>query len=231
MANVIRLCGLSKDEIEQRLVTYAQKGFSVSVIENNLDAKIELSHPYGDENAQAIAASYIANDFKDYIYSTFDMPLEVLAAQLLRTNKAILSVAESLTGGLVASRLISIDGISANFFEGIVCYDPLSKIVRCGVDRKTIEKFGTVSRETAVEMVQGLTVGKTNIALSTTGVAGPSKSEGKDVGLVYIAVGRGNFIPVFEHHLSGSRNEIREKTTNLALFYLIRYLQGNILLL
>ena len=93
MANVIRLCGLNKSEIEQRLVSYVEKGFSVSIVENNLDARIELSHPYGDENAQAIAASYIANDFKDYIYSTFDMPLEVLAAQLLRTNKAILSVA------------------------------------------------------------------------------------------------------------------------------------------
>ena len=72
MANVIRLCGLNKSEIEQRLVSYVEKGFSVSIVENNLDARIELSHPYGDENAQAIAASYIANDFKDFIYSTFD---------------------------------------------------------------------------------------------------------------------------------------------------------------
>ncbi len=231
MANVIKLCGLTKDEIEERVSPYREKGFYVSVFEHNLDARIELSDSSRDENAQAIAASYMANDFKDNVYSTFDLPLEVMAAKLLKTNKAVLSTAESLTGGLVASRLVSVAGISENFFEGIVCYDALSKIVRCGVDRHTIEKFGTVSKETAVEMVEGLIVGKTNIALSTTGVAGPSESEGKEVGLVYIAVGRGDFIPVFEHRLSGTRNEIREKTTNLALFYLVRYLQGNILLL
>ncbi|MGN0795591.1 MAG: CinA family protein [Christensenellales bacterium] len=231
MANVIKLCGLTKEEIEEKVLPYREKGFNVSVFERNLDAKIELSSVHGDDNAQAIAASYMANDLKDNVYSTFDMPLEVIAAKLLKTNKAVLSTAESLTGGLIAARLVSVAGISENFFEGIVCYDALSKIVRCGVDRHTIDKFGTVSKETAVEMVEGLIVGKTTIALSTTGVAGPSQSEGKDVGLVYVAVGRGNFIPVFEHRLSGDRNEIREKTTNLALFYLVRYLQGNILLL
>ena len=68
-----------------------------------------------------------------------------------------------------------------------------------------------------------------NLGLATTGLAGPTSDEGKPVGLVYIGVGAGDFITVFEKHLAGERNHIRRATANLALFYLIRYLRGDIL--
>jgi nicotinamide mononucleotide (NMN) deamidase PncC len=78
-------------------------------------------------------------------------------------------------------------------------------------------------------MVKGLCKRPVDIALATTGLAGPTGDEGKPVGLVYIGVGGGDFITVFERRFSGSRNEIRRATSNVALFYLIRYLKGDIL--
>ena len=83
----------------------------------------------------------------------------------------------------------------------------------------------------AREMVSGLLRGKapTFIGLATTGLAGPNGDEGKPVGLVYIGVGSGDFITTFEKNIKGDRNEIRGAVANLALFYLIRYLRGDIL--
>ena len=229
--SVLRLCGLTKAEIESGLQKYVERGLGVTVDESYLDARVEFSIYDGSQNRLAMTTSYIANEFKDYLYSTTDESLEQMCLKLLKHNNLVLSTAESLTGGMVSSRITSVPGASDCFFEGIVCYDTLAKVVRCRVSRQTIDRVGAVSKQTAYEMVRGLLVGKTTIALSTTGVAGPSPSEGKKVGLVYIGVGRDNFIPVFEHNFTGDRQEIREKTTNMALFYLVRYLQGNILLL
>ncbi|HKL94583.1 MAG TPA: CinA family protein, partial [Clostridia bacterium] len=149
----------------------------------------------------------------------------------MRSNQ-MLSVAESLTGGEICSSLIDITGISTHFYEGIVCYNSDSKIRRLGVSKKTLAENGVISKKTAYEMVKGLLINPAvTLGLATTGLAGPTADEGKDVGLVYIAVGSGDFITVFEHNFSGSRNEIRKKSANMAIFYLIRYLQGNILLL
>ena len=93
-----------------------------------------------------------------------------------------------------------------------------------------LRSFAAISsRETAYAMVKGLCRRPVDIALATTGLAGPAGDEGKPVGLVYIAVGGGDFITVFERKFSGSRNEIRKATSNVALFYLIRYLKGDIL--
>ena len=138
-------------------------------------------------------------------------------------------LAESLTGGEICSRLTRVPGISANFYEGIVCYDRGSKMSRLHIPKALLGAYGAVSRETAYAMVKGLVERPVDIGLATTGLAGPQGDEGKPVGLVYIAVGAGEFITVFEKHLAGDRNRIRMSAANLALYYLVRYLRGDIL--
>ena len=227
---VVRICGLDIDTIRLKLSEFLGMGVTFDVEEKCLDAKITMTSAGTRESFDQIKA-YVYNAFSEQVYSAEDISLHTLAATLLKRSKKMLSVAESLTGGEICSRLTSVPGISENFYEGIVCYNRHSKMDRLGIPRAFIGEYGTVSRETAHAMVQGLLNKKVDIGLATTGLAGPTGDEGKPLGLVYIAVGGGEFITTFEKRLSGDRNQIREATANLALFYLVRYLRGDILLL
>ena len=227
---IVKICGLDKDTIRLKLSQFLGMGVTFDVEENCLDAKITMTSAGSRESFEQVK-SYVYNTFNEQVYATDDMPLHILATTLLKRNKKVLSVAESLTGGEICSRLTSVPGVSENFYEGIVCYNRHSKMDRLGIPRAFIGEYGTVSRETAHAMVSGLLNSKVDIGLATTGLAGPTGDEGKPVGLVYIAVGGGEFITTFEKRLSGDRNQVREATANLALFYLVRYLRGDILLL
>ena len=227
---VVKICGLDQDTIRLKLSEFLGMGVTFDVEEKCLDAKITMTSAGTRESFDQIK-SYVYNAFREQVYSAEDISLHALAVTLLKRSKKVLSVAESLTGGEICSRLTSVPGVSENFYEVIVCYNRHSKMDRLGIPRAFIGEYGTVSRETAHAMVQGLLNRKVDIGLATTGLAGPTGDEGKPVGLVYIAVGGGEFITTFEKRLSGDRNQIREATANLALFYLVRYLRGDILLL
>lgn len=227
---VVKICGLDMGTIRLKLSEFLGMGVTFDIEEKCLDAKITMTSAGTKESFDQIKA-YVYNAFSDYVYSAEDTSLHTLAVELLKRSKKVLSVAESLTGGEICSRLTSVPGVSENFYEGIVCYNRHSKMDRLGIPRAFIGEYGTVSRETAHAMVKGLLNKKVDIGLATTGLAGPTGDEGKPVGLVYIAVGGGEFITTFEKRLSGNRNQIREATANLALFYLVRYLRGDILLL
>ena len=227
---VVKICGLDMATIRLKLSDYLGMGVTFDVEENCLDAKITMTSA-GTRESFEMVKSYVYNCFNEQVYATEDVELHALAAKLLKRNKKVLAVAESLTGGEICSRLTSVAGISENFYEGIVCYNRHSKMDRLNIPRAFIGEYGTVSKETAHMMVKGLLSPKVDIGLATTGLAGPTGDEGKPVGLVYIGVGGGEFITTFERRLSGDRNQIRNATANLALFYLVRYLRGDILLL
>ncbi len=153
-------------------------------------------------------------------------PIEYAVAKLLREKKLVASVAESLTGGMVAARLIDVAGISANFREGIVAYANEAKTARLGVMRETLTRFGAVSSQTAEEMVEGLLKEDVDIAVSTTGIAGPTGgTKEKPVGLVWFGFGTRQKILTDKQIFSGNRAEIREKATNYALYQLFLLLQ------
>ena len=225
---IVKICGLDKEEIESRLKKFDGFGVEFSVEEDCLDATISMTSDATRQTFETVK-SRVYTVFEEEVYSAVEGSLEEIAARLLKMNNRTLAVGESLTGGEICSRLTAIPGISANFYEGIVCYNRMSKADRLGVPKSVLADYGAVSRETAYAMVKGLCKRPVDIALATTGLAGPTGDEGKPVGLVYIGVGGGDFITVFERKFSGSRNEIRRATSNVALFYLIRYLKGDIL--
>lgn len=225
---IVKICGLNREEILSKLKIFEGFGVDFSVEEDCLDATITMTSTIKREVFETVK-SRVYNAFEEEVYSATEGSLEDIAARLLRMNNRTLAVGESLTGGEICSRLTSVAGISANFFEGIVCYNRASKVERLGVPKAVLADYGAVSRETAYAMVKGLCKRPVDIALATTGLAGPTVDEGKPVGLVYIGVGGGDFITVFERRFFGSRNEIRRATSNVALFYLIRYLKGDIL--
>ena len=147
--------------------------------------------------------------------------LETVVAELLLQKQLTIAVAESCTCGMIASALVEYPGISAALPESCVTYSNEAKMRRLGVQAETLEKYGAVSAETAREMAEG--IAKTSgaaIGLATTGVAGPESSEGKPVGLVYIALSYQGKTEVKQCNFVGKRNKIRERATYTALNWL-----------
>jgi len=142
--------------------------------------------------------------------------------QLLKENKITLSTAESATGGMIASRLVNVPGISEFFQEGYVTYSNDAKVKMIGADREIIDTFGVVSREVAENMAVSVakTAG-TDAALSVTGVAGPEPSEGKQPGTVYIALADGKDIRVEKLTIDPESREAVRKTACSAVFAMI----------
>ena len=114
--------------------------------------------------------------------------------KLLIKKKIKLSVAESCTGGLLASTITSISGASKIFDLGFVTYSNQAKIKILKVNKNIISKYGAVSYECCNSMVNNLSrISKANINVSITGIAGPrGGTKKKPVGLVYIGVKNGN---------------------------------------
>ena len=127
-------------------------------------------------------------------------------------SKLTISSAESLTGGLFGAKLCEVSGISSVYKGGLITYQDEVKINQLKVSGETISKHGAVSLECAYEMVKNIqSIFNTDIAVSFTGNAGPSASEGKPVGLVYIGIYFLGDIEVLELNLKGSREEIRNE--------------------
>ena len=133
--------------------------------------------------------------------------------------------AESLTGGLVSSRLVEIPGASAVFRGGIVAYDSMLKNDVLGVDASTLASTGAVTAEVASAMAEGaLSRLGVDVAVATTGLAGPDPDpvSGETPGTVFIAVAGGALgTLVRELSLEGDRSEIRERATRAALQALV----------
>ena len=168
----------------------------------------------------------IYNRIGEFIFGEDEDRLETKVVEMLKKLKLGIATAESCTGGLLASTLIDVAGVSDVFSEGIVCYSNQSKIDRLGVKKETLDKYGAVSEETAREMVLGL---KSDVALSTTGIAGPSGgSDEKPVGLVFIGIRVKEKIYVLKNIFRGDRSRIRRKAVSQALFSLIKILNEDV---
>jgi len=121
--------------------------------------------------------------------------------KLLTKKRLKISFAESCTGGLLSSTITQITGSSKVFTIGLVTYSNQSKINALKVPKKTIRKYGAVSYETCLSMVENLSkINKTNISVSITGIAGPSGgTKQKPVGLVFIGIKKANKTLVKKH--------------------------------
>lgn len=156
--------------------------------------------------------------------------LEQIAAEVINTmveRGETVAVAESCTGGMIASQLTGIAGSSQIFLGGVVAYSNSLKHRLLNVSLQTIEDEGSVSAACVAEMCQGVLENlASDYAISVTGIAGPGGATAtKPVGLVYIAIGNAKIIRVFEFYFEGDRNEIRTQTVAKALELLLNNLQ------
>jgi nicotinamide-nucleotide amidase len=144
--------------------------------------------------------------------------IEQQCLDALRARGATLATAESLTAGLVSSSLAAVPGASDVLRGGLVAYATDVKTSLLGVDQQTVDAFGVVSAECAQAMaVRARELFGATWALSTTGVAGPDRQEGKAVGTVFVGVAGPDAVQVRALSLPGSRDAIRRATVQEVL--------------
>lgn len=169
-------------QTDPTLATYAKEGEACLRITSKRSTM---------EEAKAVVDDMIGKvnqKIGQYVYSYDDEEYYQVVGKKLIEQKITVSSAESCTGGLFAQTMTEIPGISAVYDRGFITYSNQAKMEELGVKAETLEKFGAVSEETAVEMAEGLRkVTGSRLCISVTGIAGPDGgTEEKPVGLVYI---------------------------------------------
>ena len=157
-----------------------------------------------------------------HIYAEGDTTLEQRVGQLLSERHRTLALAESCTGGLISHRITGIAGSSAYYLGGVTSYANDVKVKLLGVTPATLEKYGAVSQETALEMSHGIRerIGA-DFGLSVTGIAGPGGgTPEKPVGTVWISIAqaKNHEAKLFQFH--GDRERIILGTSQAALNWL-----------
>jgi nicotinamide-nucleotide amidase len=202
---------LIKDIIEAQenptIATYAKEGeVAIKITGKGNDEKVV-------DNMLDEIVEKIDSKVSQYIYSYDDESIEEVVYKKLKSKNMKIAFCESCTGGLIASKFTSISGVSQVFDRGIVTYSNKSKIEELNVRKKTLEKYGPVSEQVALEMAKGL-LEKTgvDIALSTTGLAGPSGGTKENpIGLIYIGIATKNSSFVVKSIFTGNRSSIQNR--------------------
>lgn len=144
---------------------------------------------------------------------------------LARDAGASIATAESLTGGLVCAAIVDVPGASAVLKGGIVAYDADAKHSQLGVSKRLLDTDGPVSHAVVMAMARGARrqLGA-DVAVATTGVAGPDAHGGKPPGTVMVAVVGPLGERVITLHIDGDRDEVRQAAVGAALSHLEKML-------
>ncbi|AVQ17684.1 CinA family nicotinamide mononucleotide deamidase-related protein [Fusobacterium mortiferum] len=205
---------------------FTEEGIYYEFLVKDYGILIRLQSKMSNKNKVEKIVKKIYNKIGEFIFGEDNDRLEKKVVELLKKLNMNISTAESCTGGMLASKLIDVPGVSDVFYEGVVSYSNEAKINRLGVRKEILDKYGAVSEEVAKEMVMGLT---TDVALSTTGIAGPDGgSEEKPVGLVYMGIRIKDKIYVEKRVFRGDRNKVRKRTVSHTLFTLIKILNEDV---
>jgi nicotinamide-nucleotide amidase len=162
-----------------------------------------------------------------YYYGDDDISLEQIIGKMLTEKNLTLVTAESCTGGMIAQRITSIPGSSEYFLGSIVAYANSVKENILNVPREILSNYGAVSKETALAMAEEVKkVLKSDLGLAITGIAGPGGgTEEKPVGLIYIALVGYNINVCKKYIFTGTRNDIRWRSSTWALNLLRRSIE------
>lgn len=145
--------------------------------------------------------------------------IENVVCELLIERKMKLATAESCTGGLIAQKITSVPGASGCFDCGVVTYSNEQKQKLLGVSADTLEEFGAVSEQTALQMCKGVKgLADADFGISVTGIAGPGGgTPDKPVGTVWIGICSKDIHKAQRFLFTGDRNQVRESTATAAL--------------
>lgn len=225
-SKMVKICSIGEsraetmvaDLMEQQsnptLAPYAKTGevhFRVTAKAKDQETADQLMQPVLDE---------LFRRFGNNIYTTEEtVTLEEAVVNLLKEKKMTVTTAESCTAGLLAGRIMNVPSASVVYQEGYITYSNGSKMKLVGVKEETLNKYGSVSAETAYEMAVGAAkAAGSDVAVSVTGYAGPDGGgDDKPAGLVYVGCCVGEKVRVEKFQFSGNRNKNRDYAVVRAL--------------
>ncbi len=224
---IYRLTGIGESQVEERTGTRLEKRGDIEVgycaRPSEVDLRLIATPGVLDEVEPSIFS-----ELGEWIYSRGETLGEAVVG-LLRADKLSLAVAESCTGGLLASRITDVPGASEVFLAGYVTYANRAKESALGVPRTLLETHGAVSETVAAEMAEGARrAGASRLALSTTGIAGPGGAvPGKPAGTVFVGLAaEGHPTVVRCCYFPMDRATFKHMATSAALDLLRRHLRG-----
>jgi nicotinamide-nucleotide amidase len=219
------VAGLPESSVEQKIVsTYsAYENPLTTILAAPGQVEIRLTAKGGsaaaaDERNEELAAKLRAI-LGEHLFSEREESLEAVVGALLLDAGMRITVAESITGGLIAHRVTQVPGASRYFDTGFITYSNESKTALLGVPEELFGRVGAVSEEVALAMATGaLERASADIALSVTGIAGPTGgSDEKPVGLVYIGVATRDSARAERRQFPGERRQVKRWTAQTAL--------------
>ena len=228
---IIKTVGLTEASLWEKFgpVDPLEKLVTVASLPSYLEVKIRLS--YFAESLDEVkvrlkkAEDIVMASVGEWVYGKDNKTLEGKVGELFREKGWTLAVAESCTGGLIGHRLTQVSGSSHYFLEGSTTYSNEAKVSRLGVKPELIQDYGAVSERVALAMAEGIRkTSGADIGLSITGVAGPSASDKKPPGMVFIAISdaKESYCELFRFYNERSRN--KERSAQVALDLLRRWL-------
>jgi nicotinamide-nucleotide amidase len=223
-SKTVRVCGIGEGNAEDKIrdllrdervtiAPYAKTGevhFRVSCLTDDVAEADKLIEA---------RISLMRERLGDHIYGFDEQTLEDAIVGLLKRLGKTVAVAESCTGGLLASRITSVPGCSAVFPGGVVSYSNEAKIRFLGVSSVVLQEHGAVSQITAEEMARNVRIRfNADYGISITGIAGPDGgSEEKPVGMVWIAISDKERTDAYATRQMGGRADIRYRSSQTAL--------------
>lgn len=229
LSETINTIGIGESQLETNLRCIIESYRSVDIATyarlGQTDIRVTLSCKSIEDGKKLMReiVEKIIDEIGEFIYSFENESLEERVFNLLKENHLKVGFCESCTGGLVTSKLTQFSGASEVLDRSIVTYSNKAKVEEVGVEQSTLDKFGAVSSQTALEMARGLfKKSDIDLAVSITGLAGPSgETKEKPIGLVYIALVTRDTEVVEKNIFVGNRVFIQERSS-LSVFNLIR---------
>ncbi|WP_319371351.1 competence/damage-inducible protein A [uncultured Ilyobacter sp.] len=219
--------GIPESHLETKIKHFFdQKDIFYEFLVKDYGIVVRLQAKESSKNLVEKIIEKIYNEIGHYVIGEDGKRIQDSVVSHLKTLDYNISLAESCTGGQIASMLVEVSGVSKVFFEGIVCYSNDSKVKRLGVSPETLKVHGAVSHETAKEMLDGL---EGDVVIATTGIAGPDGgTEDKPVGTVYIGVRIFDEYYIKKYEFKGNRERIRRYSSMTALFKLLKMLEKRV---
>lgn len=221
----LRTTGIAESQLPDLLGEHADGFGTISLAylpgQEGVDLRLTVRDATADDADRTLqeAADTLRQRLGRHWYADGPTDLAEVVIAACRDSHKLIAVAESCTGGLLASRLTSVSGSSKAFLGGVVAYDNAVKIEQLGIDATLIDQTGAVSEDVARGMASGVRrLMKSQIGVGITGVAGPDGgTPEKPVGLVWIAVELDGRQTVLGGRFIGDRAEIRFRATQAAL--------------
>lgn len=195
----LRCFGIGESELETRLLPLINGQTDPTIAtyakESECSVRVASKRKTLEEAEAAVEAmtDKVCDIVGEYVYSKDNEELPHVVVKRLKEKGLTIASAESCTGGMFASAVTDIPGASEIFPAGYVTYSNEAKMRDLGVKKETLEKYGAVSRETALEMAEGVRKRSgSDIGISVTGVAGPGESEAKPAGMAFIGFSCGD---------------------------------------